>query len=169
MIEEKYGVVDLVKAFMKINDDEWTLELFGNGSSVNKIRELSKKDPRIHLRGMAPNAQVLQEQKEVELLVNPRNDTQSFTKYSFPSKVIEYMGSGTPMIGYKLSGMPDEYKEYFYCVDNTKDGLYKTLKKAMELSSAERRDMGYKAQKFIVTEKTAVVQCRKIVEMLEEL
>lgn len=169
MIEEKYGVVDLVKAFMQINDDEWTLELFGNGSSVNKIRELSKEDSRVHLRGMAPNAQVLQEQKEVELLVNPRNDTQSFTKYSFPSKVIEYMGSGTPMIGYKLSGMPDEYKEYFYCVDNTKNGLYKTLKKAMELSSAERRDMGYKAQKFIVTEKTAVVQCRKIVEMLEEL
>ena len=31
MIEEKYGVVDLVKAFMKINDDKWTLELFGNG------------------------------------------------------------------------------------------------------------------------------------------
>ena len=169
MIEEKYGVVDLVKAFMQINDNEWTLELFGNGSSVNKIKELSKKDPRVHLRGMAPNAQVLQEQKEVELLVNPRNDTQSFTKYSFPSKVIEYMGSSTPMIGYKLSGMPDEYKEYFYCVDNTEDGLYKTLKKVMELSSAERRKMGYKAQEFIVTKKTAVVQCKKIIEMLDEL
>ena len=169
MIEEKYGVVDLVKAFMQINDDEWNLELFGNGSSVNKIKELSKKDHRVHLRGMAPNAQVLQEQKEVELLVNPRNDTQSFTKYSFPSKVIEYMGSGTPMIGYKLSGMPDEYKEYLYCVDNTEDGLYKTLKKAMELSTAERRKMGYKAQEFIVTKKTAVVQCKKIIEMLDEL
>lgn len=169
MIEEKYGVVDLVKAFMKINDDKWTLELFGNGSSINKIKELSKKDPRVHLRGTAPNAQVLQEQKDVEILVNPRNDTQSFTKYSFPSKVIEYMGSGTPMIGYKLSGMPDEYKEYFYCVDNTQDGLYKTLKKTMELSTEERRKMGYKAQEFIVTKKTAVVQCSKIVEMLDEL
>lgn len=166
MIEEKYGVVDLVKAFMQIDNSEWSLELFGNGSSVNKIRELSKKDPRIHLRGMAPNEQVLQEQKEVELLVNPRNDTQSFTKYSFPSKVIEYMGSGTPMIGYKLSGMPDEYKEYFYCVDKTENGLYDTLKMAMELSPMERKKMGLRAQEFIVTKKTAVVQCEKIVEML---
>lgn len=167
MIEEKYGVADLVKAFMQIHDDEWTLELFGNGSSVNKIKELAKEDPRVHLRGMVPNVQVLQEQKEAELLVNPRNDTQSFTKYSFPSKVIEYMGSGTPMIGYKLSGMPDEYKEYFYCVDNTENGLYDTLKMAMELSTTERKEMGYRAQEFIVTKKTAVVQCEKIVEMLK--
>lgn len=169
MIEEKYGVVDLVKAFMQINDEEWTLELFGNGSSINVIREIAKKDSRVHLRGMVPNNQVLKEQKEVELLVNPRNDMQSFTKYSFPSKVIEYMGSGTPMIGYKLSGMPEEYKEYFYCVDNTKDGLYKTLKMAMELSSDERRMMGRKAEKFIVTKKTAIVQCKKIIEMLDEI
>lgn len=169
MIEEKYGVADLVKAFMQIHDDEWTLELFGNGSSVNKIKELAKADPRVHLRGMVPNVQVLQEQKEAELLVNPRNDTQSFTKYSFPSKVIEYMGSGTPMIGYKLSGMPDEYKEYFYCVDNTENGLYNTLKMAMELSPTERKEMGYRAQEFVVTKKTAVVQCEKIVKMLDEL
>ena len=169
MIEEKYGVADLVKAFMQIHDDEWTLELFGNGSSVNKIKELAKEDPRVHLRGMVPNVQVLQEQKEAELLVNPRNDTQSFTKYSFPSKVIEYMGSGTPMIGYKLSGMPDEYKEYFYCVDNTENGLYDTLKMAMELSTTERKEMGYRAQEFVVTKKTAVVQCEKIVKMLDEL
>ena len=169
MIEEKYGVADLVKAFMQIHDDEWTLELFGNGSSVNKIKELAKEDPRVHLRGMVPNVKVLQEQKEAELLVNPRNDTQSFTKYSFPSKVIEYMGSGTPMIGYKLSGMPDEYKEYFYCVDNTENGLYDTLKMAMELSTTERKEMGYRAQEFVVTKKTAVVQCEKIVKMLDEL
>ena len=168
MIEEKYGVVDLVKAFMRIDNDEWSLELFGNGSSVNKIRELSKNDSRIHLRGLAPNTQVLREQMEVELLVNPRNDTQNFTKYSFPSKVIEYMGSGTPMIGYKLSGMPEEYKEYFYCVNNTENGLYDTLKMAMELSSKERNEMGLQAQEFIVTKKTAVVQCNKIIEMLKQ-
>lgn len=168
MIEEKYGVVDLVKAFMQIDDKEWTLELFGGGSSVEKIKEMSKKDDRVHLRGLVPNAQVLKEQKEVELLVNPRNDKQSFTKYSFPSKVIEYMASGTPMIGYKLSGMPDEYKDYFYCVEDSVDGLYKTLKKAIELSSNERKEMGLRAQEFIVTKKTAVVQCEKIVEMLKK-
>ena len=39
----------------------------------------------------------------------------------------------------------------------------------MELSTAERRKMGYKAQEFIVTKKTAVVQCKKIIEMLDEL
>lgn len=166
MIEERYGVVDLVKAFMKIDDEEWSLELFGNGTSVDEVKKLAEQDSRIHLRGLAPNEKVISEQKKVELLVNPRNDTQSFTKYSFPSKVIEYMGSGTPMIGYKLSGMPDEYTEYFYCVDNNENGLYNTLKTAIELSSEERKELGIRAQKFVLTKKNAVVQCKKIVEML---
>lgn len=167
MIEERYGVLDLVKAFMKIKDKDWSLELFGNGTSVDAVKKLAEEDSRIHLRGLAPNEMILSEQKNVELLVNPRNDTQSFTKYSFPSKVIEYMGSGTPMIGYKLSGMPDEYVDYFYCVNSQEeDGLYNTLKMAIELSSEERKKMGIKAQKFIVNQKTAAIQCEKIIKML---
>lgn len=45
---------------------------------------------------MVPNSGVLKAQSESEILVNPRNDNNEFTKYSFPSKVIEYLGSGTP-------------------------------------------------------------------------
>ena len=168
MIEEKYGVLDLVNAFMRINNNEWSLELFGNGSSMNKIKEISKNDSRIHIRGTVPNKYILQEQKKVELLINPRNDSEIFTKYSFPSKVIEYMGSGTPMIGYKLSGMPDEYKEYFYCIQNEKNGLYDTLKMTMGLSAQEREEMGAHAQKFIIEEKSAFMQCEKIIKMLEQ-
>ncbi len=170
MIEKKYGVLDLVKAFMKIENKDWNLELFGTGSILEEIRKLAEKDLRIHIHGMVSNDQVLEEQKKVELLINPRNDKQEFTKYSFPSKVIEYMGSGTPMIGYKLSGMPKEYTSNFYCVDsNEEDGLYNTIKKVINLTSKERKELGKKAQEFIINEKTAVIQCKKIISLLKEV
>lgn len=168
MIEEKYGVLALARAFMSVDNKEWTLELFGRGSSVEKIEELSKKDSRIHLRGMVPNKQVLQEQREAAFLINPRNDKQRFTKYSFPSKIIEYMGSGTPMIAYKLSGMPEEYLEYFIRIKDESDGLKKCIEEAISLSEGERNEIGEKALNFIICEKNAIKQTQKIVEMLRK-
>lgn len=166
MIEEKYGVLDLVKAFMKIENQDWTLELFGRGSTLEEIKKLAEQDTRIHIRGMVPNDQILKEQKKVELLINPRNDNQEFTRYSFPSKVIEYMGSGTPMIGYKLSGMPEEYVKYF--IQIKEEGLEVALKESISLSEKERNKIGENALKFIVNEKNAVKQVEKIIKLLRE-
>lgn len=166
-IEEKYGLIELVKAFMKTQEPDWSLELFGSGSCVNTISELAKSDSRIHLRGTVSNADVIEEQRHAEILINPRNDKNEFTKYSFPSKVIEYMSSGTPMIGYKLSGMPDEYTNFFYEIDKTEDGMFKCLEKVMALSPSERTQKGKEAFEFVTTEKSARKQCGKILKLLE--
>ena len=169
MIEEKYGVLDLVKAFMMIENQDWQLELYGVGSSLEQIIELAKKDRRIQVKGSVPNAQVLKRQKEVSFLINPRNDTDVFTKYSFPSKVIEYMGSGTPMLGYKLSGIPEEYTNYFYQLETGVQGMANSIMRALSCSDCEREEMGKRALRFIVSEKNAERQCRKIMCMLEQL
>lgn len=167
MIDEKYGVLELVKAFAQIDLPGWSLELFGNGPALAEIRKLTREDPRIHIRGLAPNAQVVEEQQHAEILVNPRSDTHAFTKYSFPSKVMEYFASGTPMVGYQLSGMPDEYLDYFYRIPAGEAGAMKAvLEYVMTLSSEERREMGRKAFDFVTGEKCAQKQCEKIVRLI---
>lgn len=167
MLEKKYGIIDLAEAFMQIDAPEWSLELFGSGSALPELDELAQKDPRIHLRGIVPNAQVLAEQKEAEILINPRNDKNDFTKYSFPSKVIEYLSSGTAMVGYKLSGMSDEYTDYFYQIDPHDGAMKECLEKVMNLSSEERQIKGRQAFDFVTVEKGAKKQCEKIVALLD--
>lgn len=169
MIEEKYGVLDLAKAFMMVDNPDWQLELYGVGSSLNQITELAKKDRRIQVMGSVSNAQVLKRQREVSLLINPRNDEDEFTKYSFPSKVIEYMGSGTPMLGYKLSGIPEEYSNYYYQLKPGIQGMAQSITQVLSYSDYEREEMGKQALRFIVTEKNAKKQCEKIMRMLEQL
>ncbi len=169
MIEEKYGVVDLCEAFCAIEAEDWSLELFGRGSSLPKIQKLAESDSRVHIRGMAPNAEVLEEQRLAGILINPRNDNNEFTKYSFPSKVIEYLSSGTPMIGYKLSGMPREYVDHFYCISPNEGGMKACMQKVMSLSEEERAKKGKEAFLFVTEQKGAVKQCEKIVSMFCEL
>lgn len=166
MIEEKYGVLDLVKAFMRIDNPEWILELYGNGSTLSHIEKLAYNDKRIKVKGNVPNEQIIKRQQEVSLLVNPRNDSNEFTKYSFPSKIIEYMGSGTPMLGYKLSGMPDEYLPFFFLLEPGIDGMAKSIQQVISLSDEERAMMGRKALEFIISKKNAKKQCEKIISLI---
>ena len=63
---------------------------------------------RIEFLGMLPRTDVLELQSKATILVNPRQPVGDFTKYSFPSKTIEYMASGTPLLMYKLPGIPEE-------------------------------------------------------------
>ncbi len=168
-IYEEYGVLDLVQAFRRIDADDWTLELIGDGNLVPMLKEIAKEDNRIVLRGLMPNAQVVARQREVSILVNPRGGKQSFTKYSFPSKTIEYMASGTPMAGYRLAGIPDEYYNYIYEISEEENGLCDSLKALMQMTAQEREDRGAKAQQFIFEKKNAAMQCRKICELIDRI
>ena len=100
-------------------------------------------------------------------MVNPRKAEQSFTKYSFPSKTIEYMASGTPMIGYRLPGIPEEYYRYIYVASQDEGGLENCLKKVMTFSQQQRNEFGLSAKQFIRNEKNAEKQCAKIIKLIE--
>lgn len=169
MIEAKYGVVDLVNSFNKISSSEWELHLYGNGSSLRDIEKVARNNNKIVIHGIVSNDIVLEAQKESEILINPRNDNNEFTKYSFPSKVIEYLGSGTPMIGYILPGMPKEYYDKFYVIPKKEYGMEECIRMVMNLSSQERKKMGQLAKEFIIKEKNVESQGKKILNFLKNL
>ena len=108
MLHEKFGVTQLVNAFHMIANPDIRLKLCGSGDATNDIIELSKRDNRIEYLGLLNREEVLKEQHNADFLVNPRTSDGMFTKYSFPSKTIEYFVSGTPAIIHKLPGIPEE-------------------------------------------------------------
>lgn len=166
-IKKEYGVVDLVDAFIMVDNAEWELIIYGDGSAVEEIRSKIGERSNIKLMGSVPNVEVVAAQREASLLVNPRKN-QIFTKYSFPSKVLEYMSSGTPMMAYKLDGIPTDYDGNYYRIDEDENGFENTLRRVMELSDEERYEMGEKAKCFVAENKNPKVQCEKIIKLINE-
>ena len=78
------------------------------------FKKLAQQYPAVKYKGVAPNAVIVEEELKATLLVNPRPTGEEYTKYSFPSKNMEYMASGTPVLTTCLPGMPAEYNEYVY-------------------------------------------------------
>ena len=164
---KKYGISDLLDAFMQIEGDEYRLWLCGSGDAVDYIRECVSKDNRIVYKGMLSKSDVVKLQKEATLLVNPRHSQEIFTQYSFPSKTMEYMASGTPTVMCHLKCLPQEYEKYLYFYeDESIKGMALTMKSICEKMPEELERKGALAAHFIRTEKNSKVQVNKILELL---
>lgn len=163
---EKYGVLNLVEGFIKADIEGCELWLYGNGEMEDYLNSLD--NDKVRYFGVVPNSEVVEHEIKAILLVNPRPSTEEFTKYSFPSKNMEYMMSGTSILTCKLPGMPDEYLDYVYITeDESVDGFCNALKKIISKSSNELNEMGQKAKEFVSKNKSNINQAKKIVEFVE--
>lgn len=165
---EKYGVKLLIDSFIKWNNKNYELWLCGSGDLVDYIKSLDNE--KIKYFGSIPNSEVVELEKQATLLVNPRFSNEEYTKYSFPSKNMEYMVSGTPVLTTKLPGMPEEYNDYVYLIeDETIEGFIDKYNELLLKNSNKLIEKGKKAQEFVFKEKNNNIQTGKIVNKIKEL
>ena len=165
---QKYGVDAIVEAFeqVKTNCQLW---LFGAGDYEEKIRECAEKNPKIRFFGRVSREEVLRKEQEAALLLNIRNAEDVYTKYSFPSKMIEYMLSGTPVFTTKLSGIPAEYNPYCYLTtDRNAQKIAEQIDEILAGGQGQLNEFGACAKKFVVEQKNCFVQANKVLLFLRQ-
>lgn len=169
MLYKKYGINFLIDAFMNLKGD-YELWLFGDGDYVDEIKKCAKIDNRIKFFGRVSREEVLKYEKQAHLLVNVRSDREEYTKYSFPSKTMEYILSGTPVLTSKLPGIPEEYYEYVYTTDSCEtETLAKRLEEILNLTEAERAGFGEKGRKWLAENKNAKIQTDKLIKFIRKV
>jgi len=167
-IHKEFGIEVLVKAFMKANNDDWELHIYGDGNYKDELEILSAKNASIRYFGVVENAKVVEAQMKAHLLVNPRLTGPEYIKYSFPSKNMEYMASGTPMLTTRLPGMPLEYYDYVYIVDDESvEGFCSALTSVLSQSKSTLHEKGKKANKFVLENKNNVTQSSRLIRFIE--
>lgn len=165
ILDCKYGIEILVKGFDKANIPNSELHIYGNGDFKNELLKLCKKNKNIKYFGLKPNNYIVEEQQKATLLVNPRPSNEEFTKYSFPSKNMEYMVSGTPALLTKLPGMPKEYLKYVYVLEKESvDGMAEKLNEILNLSEEELKEKGKLAKEYVLKEKNNRMQAKRIID-----
>ena len=169
-VEKLYGIENLVNGFIIAGIKNSELRIFGNGDFGEKLKEISKENSNIRYMGVCNNEDVVEQEQKAALLVNPRPSLPEYTKYSFPSKNMEYMVSGTPVLTTKLPGMPSEYLPYVYLIeDETSEGIAKALKEVFNDTFDEREKRGNAAREFVLKNKSNAVQTKKIIDFLEKI
>ncbi|HJV48207.1 MAG TPA: glycosyltransferase family 4 protein [Geothrix sp.] len=166
----RYGVASLLEAFLQVPDPNARLWLYGSGELESKLQDYADRDSRITYWGVKPNAEVVAAEVRATLLVNPRPAEEAFTKYSFPSKNMEYMASGTPVLTAPLPGMPKEYLEHVYTFPaSTAEDLAASLSDLLGRPREELHLMGLHAKTFVLTQKNSLIQGRRVHTFLQTL
>lgn len=162
-----FGVMNLIKAFLKINVQNTELWICGSGDLENEIKDIAHKNSKIKFWGLVDTVTVREMQNNATVLVNPRTSEGIYTKYSFPSKTIEYMLAGKPVIMNRLPGIPNEYYKYVFTpINESVDELTATLNYVLEMKQSDRINFGLKAREFIIKYKNSKYQMAKVLEMI---
>ncbi|MCR5449559.1 MAG: O-antigen ligase family protein [Solobacterium sp.] len=169
-IDPENGVLNLADAFLAWGYHGYDLYFYGNGKAMDTLKEKTKDDPHVHIMGLILNRELVEIMKNASLLLNPRPVHQDFVKYSFPSKVMEYMHTGTYHASTRLACIPDEYFNYIGDLgDGSPEDILKFLKAFENMPAGEMEEKGRQAQSFVLAEKNNRKQAGRIAELLEGL
>lgn len=165
-----YGLEVLLQAFCLLADENIRLWLCGEGDYVFQVQKYAKTDSRIKYFGVLSHSMVLDLQRNSDVLVNPRLSEGVYTRDSFPSKTIEYLVSGKPVVMFSLEGIPKDYIPFLNIVyEETGEALANMVRQVLALSKEEVVNRGKLAQSYILSEKSSVFQTGKIVAMLKKI
>ena len=167
---EIYGIGNLVEGFLTAQLPNAELHIYGSGDYTEKLKKQAEGNKAVRYFGVAPNCDIVEAELAATLLVNPRPTNEDYTKYSFPSKNMEYMASGTPVLTTKLPGMPEEYYPYVYLLEEeSAEGIAKALKEILSKPTEELAQKGAAAKKFVMEKKNYISQAKKLLDMLNNI
>ncbi len=167
-LSPELGIGELLEAFAEMKDAR--LRICGGGVMQQRVQDFAAQHENIIFEGFVPHEKALALQAQASALINPRSPEGLFTRYSFPSKTLEYMRSGKPVICYRLEGIPSDYDQYLnYIPEPGAEGICKAVRALRSMSPQKRSKMGLAARNYVLENKNPAAQCSRLVSWLRSL
>lgn len=148
------GVDNLLDGFRLIDGEHYRLVICGRGPLAGAVQQSARDDPRVVAGGHLSEPSLIARQSQATCLINPRPVDQILSRYTFPSKVLEYMASGRPTISTRLPSIPDEYEPFLVWVEgDSPQALALAIEEACSRDPAELDDLGARARAFVMGQK----------------
>jgi glycosyltransferase involved in cell wall biosynthesis len=163
------GILNLIKAMKYVTEVEAVLHIYGGGQLVEHIKEITDELSNVTYCGKVDNERMKVLQQEAYILVNPRPITDAISKVTFPSKIFEYMLSGSVVLTTRLNGFTPEYENKLFFVDSNEPKILgEKINEILKIPYEELKVFGLRTRNFVIQNKRWDRQCSKIVKFLEK-
>jgi glycosyltransferase involved in cell wall biosynthesis len=165
-LEPFNGVELVLDAFARLPSG-YELVVAGSGSMADLVRAHAERDSRIVYQGFLDFEGVLELYRSADLLLNVRLTRAIDTRYFFPSKLMELLASGTPVLSTCTGLVEDEYGAVAYLLrDETPEALASRIEDIAGLPSADRVEVGRRAHAFMLSNKTWTRQAARLADYI---
>lgn len=164
---KEHGIDLLLEASNLLKDRHYRFWFCGKGPMEEAIRKATQEDDRVVYWGFLSQSELLKKLRSATVLTHLRSSDAKNARYTFPSKLLEYMKVGRPVISTALPGIPDEYFEYLYILhDETAAGLARLLSEVCSKTDEDLDQFGLRARRFVESNKSYIRQGQRICEFL---
>lgn len=168
-LTEYNGIREAISAMSYVSNESITLDIYGNGPLEEYVKQQAKTNKNVKYYGSVDNDTMRKLQQEAFLLINPRTIDDQMSRLTFPSKILEYMMSGTPILTTRLNGFSEDYfDKMFFVKTNEPEELGKAIDEIALLPECELSEIAKRAYEFVTTKKTWSVQAAEIVKFLKK-
>lgn len=168
-LTELKGIPLLLAGFERARGEHLRLWIAGGGPLQAQVEAAAARDPRIRFWGSLPHAEVTRVYGQVDVFVNPHSIRHTSARYLFPSKLLEYLAFGRPVI--TTASTPEVQDEYGGVAQVMEGDDPAELGALMEglgaLSPLERRELGERSRAFVAERKTWTQQGRRMLDFIE--
>lgn len=170
-LSELKGIPTLLAAFAMLDGADVELWITGRGPLETMVRTAASRDARITYWGFPAEAELHYLYARADVLVNPHSSSIGSARYLFPSKLIEYLATGAPVVS--TCSTPElrvQYGEFAAVASGDAPAdLAVALRRVTNMSSAERSAIGRVGRLFVLREKSWQRQADRIGEFISKL
>lgn len=149
-LDSKYRIENLVRAFGLVDDSNALLEIYGKGSGEDAVRAACSETDNAHFCGYRANDEIISLMRGSTFVVNPRPVDLDCAEYSCPSKTLEAMACGVPMLTTQLPGIPEIYLDNLLILDDSSiSAMAHSLSEALRLNQSQIAEIGLRARETV--------------------
>ncbi|MEI6916141.1 MAG: glycosyltransferase, partial [Armatimonadota bacterium] len=150
------GIPLLLEAFKLLEESRYRLVITGRGELQHAVKKAANADTRITYLGYLPSHDdVVALYARASVLVNLYRTDSPTLRYAFPSKVLEYLATGRPVVSTCTAGMREGYADIVTLLEEeTPEALADLLRQVESMDTDTITQRGRTAKEFMLKHKT---------------
>ena len=166
----QWNGIPLMLEYMKTNHDpSLRLCIAGRGELAQTVENAAAKDSRIEYKGMLPHSELFKFYSDADVLLNLRDASDPVMQYHYPSKFLEMLAVGKPVIATDVAHTREAYGEHCFVMDGfSLDAFAAQVERIRNMSPEARCEFGRSAREWMLANKTWKAQATLIGSYIEK-
>ena len=166
---EVAGAGLFLEAIQQIQDPAYRFWFSGRGPLDATIHQAAEQDSRITHWGFVSREKYHELLYSATILINPRLSSLPENRYNFPSKLMEYMAVGRPIISTSTADVAEYYADALVLLDDeTPERLAELIQRVCTMPPDEHHTLGQRARHYAESA-TWEAQARLILDFMTSL